>query len=145
MYPSASDQLKCIHLLQAFNCQLNIPTMWRHIFEYASTLFKMSLVAYNPVNKSIPLVHFQVYKKWSVNPVFHFSKSVCLLLLRGKGEIQLEINREHPEEIYEHGLLDPDAIVRTDEAMVVNLIKPVSCQRCLPDSDEYFVPIFTSQ
>jgi hypothetical protein len=35
------------------------------------------------------------------------------------------------ERLSEKGLLDPDAIVRTDEATLANLIKPVSCKNCL--------------
>ena len=35
------------------------------------------------------------------------------------------------ERLGENGLLDPDAIVRTDEATLANLIKPVSCQGLL--------------
>ena len=34
------------------------------------------------------------------------------------------------ERLSENGLLDPDAIVRIDEATLANLIKPVSCKAC---------------
>jgi endonuclease III-like uncharacterized protein len=32
------------------------------------------------------------------------------------------------ERLSKNGLLDPDAIVRTDETTLANLIKPVSCK-----------------
>ena len=35
------------------------------------------------------------------------------------------------ERFSENGLLDPDAIVRTDVATLANLIKPVSCKAFL--------------
>ncbi|TVU25819.1 hypothetical protein EJB05_28329, partial [Eragrostis curvula] len=48
-----------------------------------------------------------------------------------------EVTHAAVERLAENGLLDPEAIVRTDEVTLANLIKPVSCKRNSLDLDEF--------